>query len=461
MKLFLILNSLFLLLFFSACAPRGAMIKVDTLVAQGEYKKAAKFSQEKIDLDDIYARDNLLWQLQTAYNYLLLDEINSSTISYFDSSEMLMKHYRQQRLSEDISQTLSATLVNDTTRPYIGTEYDGVMTNTYKAIAYMKIGDTNSARVEFNRAIDRQRRAKIFFNKMIKKEQAAIEKKELESQEKGENLKVEDSEIDTLLNQNYSNLHNFKAYPDFVNPMTTYLAGLFAKADKNPSKAQNLLKEAYGMMPENKDVKDDLYKDTKEPTVWVIFENGQAPVLVEWRIDFPIWIFSDRLSYISVALPKLVERDKAYEYLNIELDNNKTLESKYLCSMENIIKTEFEKSYPATVRRAILAAATKTAINYVVQEKAQNNGSATAALISIASVIYQIASTQADTRIWTTLPKEFQLAKFTKPKSNIVTIKSPYNTLIKTIDLPNSDNILIYVKVAKPFSKPSILVIPF
>ncbi len=461
MKQFLMLNTLFLLLFFSACAPRGAMIKVDTLVAQGEYKNAAKFSQKKIDLDDIYAKDNLLWQLQTAYNYLLLDEINSSTISYFDNSEMLMKHYRQQRLSEDISQTLSATLLNDTTRPYIGTEYDGIMTNTYKAIEYMKLGDTNSARVEFNRAIDRQRRAKIFFNKMIKKEQAAIDKKELESQKKGENLKVEDSEIDTLLKQKYSNLHNFKAYPDFVNPMTTYLAGLFAKADNNPSKAQNLLKEAYGMMPNNKDVKDDLYKENKEPTVWVIFENGQAPVLKEWRVDFPIWIFTDKLSYISVALPQIVERKRAYEYLNIALDDNQTLQTKYLCSMENVIKTEFEKNYPTVVRRAILSAATKTAINYAVQESTQNNGSTAALLVSVASAIYQIASTQADTRIWTTLPKEFQLARFLRPQSGKIDIKNPNGGFIETIDLPKRDNILVYIKLALPYSKASVLIVPF
>jgi len=460
MKTFLTILLLIFISILTGCAPKQAMIETDKLIAKGAYKKAAEFSKNQINNSDVYARDNLLWELQTGYSYMLADEINASTIKYFDNSEFLMKHYREQLLSADISQTLTATLLNDTTTPYIGTEYDGVMANTYKAIEYMRLGDTNGARVEFNRAMDRQRRAKIFFNEMIKKEREAIHKKELESRKKGQNVKVQDSEIDRVLKQRYSNLHNFEAYPDFINPMSTYLAGLFEKMNNNPQKGENLLKEAYGMMSENEDVKKDLFERTHEPTVWVIVENGLAPKLIEWRVDFPLWIFTDRVSYISVALPKLIERKRAYNYFNIVADGE-SIQSNYLCSMESVIKSEFAKNYPSVVRRAILSAATKTAINYTLQENSKNSGGATQALIAISSAIYQIASTQADTRIWTTLPKEFQLARFKRPKESLITIKSPSNETISTVDLPNSDNILIYVKVARPHTKASVLVIPF
>ena len=66
--------------------------------------------------------------------------------------------------------------VNDTTSPYIGTQYDGVMANTYKAIDYLALGDNEGARVEFNRAIDRQRRAKAYYAELIEKNREAIEK---------------------------------------------------------------------------------------------------------------------------------------------------------------------------------------------------------------------------------------------------------------------------------------------
>ena len=453
---------LFILTFsflLTGCSPKAAMIKVDTYVAYGAYKNAAKFSDSQIDKEDFYARDNLLWELQSGSAYFYAKEYNTST-QRFNTSEELIKHYQEQMLITDFTQKVVSILLNNTTRPYMGTEYDGIMTNTYKAINYMVIGDREGARVEFNRAIDRQRRAKVFFAQMIHKEQKEIAKKEQESQKDGENLKVEDTKIDSIIHNNYPELYNFKPYPDFINPMTTYLAGIFARADGDESKAYSLLREAFGMMPENDDVLADLQNKTHEPTIWIIYENGQSPILREIRMDFPLWLFTNRLSYISVALPLMVKRSLAYNYLTIESDKS-TLRTHFLASMDRVIETEFAKTYPSIVHRAILSTATKAAINYAIQGSANNSNSNAALLVSVASLIYQIASTHADTRIWSTLPKEFQLARFTRPKSGIIKIKTPKNLLIEKIDLPKSDNILIYVKIATKGAKASVSVIPF
>ena len=456
--------SLFLLiitLILSACAPKQAMLKADILVAQGEYKQAANFSKIQIDSDDIYARNNLLWELQTGSSLLFSHE-NNSSIKHLDQSELLIKHYQEQALGKDVTQTISSTLLNDTTRPYTGTQYDAIMLNTYKAINYLAKGDTDGARVEFNRVIDRQRRAKIYFNEMIQKEQKAIKEKEAESLKEGKNLKVENSQIDIILEQNYPSLHSFEAYPDFVNPMSTYLAGLFAKANKETNKAHSLLKEAYGMMPQNRDVQKDFEEEENEPMVWLIYENGQAPILEELRMDFPIWIFSDRLSYISIALPKLTKRGLALAYLSVVDEHNKTVNTQFLCSMDRVIETEFSKNYPSIVGRAILSTATKTAINYALQKSVdKRDNSGLSLFVGVATALYQIASTQADTRIWTTLPKEFQLARFKRPDSGKIDIKAPNGVIIESLDLPKRDNILIYIKIATPYAKASVSVMPF
>lgn len=460
MKTILFLTGLILSLFISGCAPKQAMLKADALVAKGEYKKAAEFSNAQIDRDDLYDRDNLLWYLQSGSAYLFSDDYNGS-VKAFDESENLIKYYREQILAKDVTQTLTSSLLNDTTRPYIGTEYDGIMANTYKALDYMALNDSDGARVEFNRAIDRQRRAKIFFNEMIQKTRKAINEKERSSQKEGKNLSVSDSEVNSIIQRNYPSLHAYEPYPDFINPTTTYLAGLFAKADGNANKADSLLKEAYGMMQNNNDVKIDLEEDVTEPTVWLIFENGQAPILKEWRIDFPIWIFTGRLSYISVALPKLVERPQAYSYLSVKTDDNEIINTKFLSSMDRVIKTEFAKNYDSVVKRAILSTATKAAINYAVQEQANNNGSQIAALVSVASAIYQVTSTQADTRIWSALPKEFQLARFKRPENGNLNIYSPNEKLIKSLNIPDTKRTLIYVKITTDNALASVRVIPF
>ncbi|MEA1983312.1 MAG: hypothetical protein U9N39_07200 [Campylobacterota bacterium] len=457
MRFFLTTVTLIFSFLMSGCAPKQAMIQADLLVANGHYKKAAEFTNSEID-DDLYAKDNLLWYLQNGSASLFADDYNAS-IEAFDKSELLIKHYREQILAKDITQGLTSTLLNDTTRPYIGTQYDGIMANTYKALDYMALGDTEGARVEFNRAIDRQRRAKIYFSEMIQKERKAIQKEEKKSQREGKNLNVSDSEIDSILQQNYPSLHAFEPYPDFINPATTYMAGLFAHSDSNANRADSLFKETYGMV-QNRDVKADLEGKRDENMVWLIFENGQGPILKEWRIDFPLWIFTNKLSYISVALPKLIERKNAYSHLNIKT-NNKIMKTEFLSSMDRVIKTEFAKNYSSIVNRAILSTATKAAINYTIQEQANNNGSALAALISVASAIYQVASTKADTRIWSTLPKEFQLARFKRPKNGCLEILTPDKKVIKSLKIPKTQNTLIYVKIATPNSLVSLRVIPF
>lgn len=134
------------IIFMNGCAQKQAMLKADTLVAHGFYKDAATFTDSKIDKDDLYAKDNLLWSLQSGVSYFYASD-NNASIKHFNDSEAIMKHYRQQILIKDINQTLKSTLLNDRTRPYIGTVYDGIMANTYKAISYMALEDTDGARV--------------------------------------------------------------------------------------------------------------------------------------------------------------------------------------------------------------------------------------------------------------------------------------------------------------------------
>ena len=466
--LFAVLISTLLL---SGCAPKAAMMQADALIAKGDYRAAAEHADSNIDKDDTYNKDNLLWNLEGA-SALLFAKENNASIALFDESETLMKYYREQILMSDITQSMTSILLNDTMRPYIGSEYDGIMSNTYKAINYMALGDMESARVEFNRAVDRQRRAKVNFAQMIDKERQTLREKEAEERSEGKNIYVSESKnslITSRLEQEYPSLHTFKPYPDFINPMSTYLSGIFAMADGNYNKAHTLLKESYGMMSDNVNVESDFKeielilqnrKKPKEPTVWIIFENGQSPVLQEWRIDLPVFIVSNNLNYISVALPRLVERKKAFEYLSVELDNNEHVTTEFLCSMDRVIKTEFAKEYENIVRRAILSVATKTSIQYAMQQE-RNNQNSVGALLSLAATVYQIASTKADTRIWSTLPKEFQSARFSRPDDGKVKIMTPQGVVVSKLELPKSDYILIYVKMATSNAVASVSVIPF
>lgn len=211
------------------------------------------------------------------------------------------------------------------------------MVNTYKALNYASLHDSANTRVEFNRALDRQRRAKDYFRSEIQKKEANLEKENKEAE-------------DTVYKQYDSLLNDFKAYPDFINPFTTYMAGVYFLLDGDTVKARDLLKESMEMQPSNKQIKSDYklsnkyldssLRESKEKYAWIIYENGQGMIKDEIRIDIPLFIFSRNVIYTGIALPKIVERSSSYAYLDI---NGK--DTTEVCNMDNVIKTEFKKDF--------------------------------------------------------------------------------------------------------------------
>ncbi len=458
------------LLLLSGCAPKEAMLNNDVLVAQGRYGKAAAACEKEIDRSDRTQRNNLLWYLNAGLAYRF-DHNNSASIKAFDESEWLIKHFREQLLNADVSQGAASLFVNDTTAPYIGTQYDGVMANTYKAIDYLAMGDNDGARVEFNRAIDRQRRAKAYYAELIEKNREAIEKQQ-QNDNKGVDVDSSMPQAKRVLNEKYPSLYSFEAYPDFINPMVSYLAGIFALSEGDNQKAFTLLKEAYGMNQDNAYIGDDLaYVDalldgsasSREPLVWVIIEDGQAPVKTEWRLDVPVWIFSNNLNYVSLALPRMQPRQRAFESYSIAVEDE-VFSSKLLSDMDRVVMTEFKEEYPAILRRALFSATTKAVIQYQTQRQMQNsegNAQVLWALASIATTAYTIGSAQADTRSWRSLPKRFDLIRLHQPGNGKFNIKTSSGLIVAEVVLPSRTAALVYVKMATAGAKPSVSIISF
>jgi len=68
------------------------------------------------------------------------------------------------------------------------------------------------------------------------------------------------------------------------------------------------------------------------------------------------------------------------------------------------------------------------------------------ALLGDLSTLYQIASTSADIRIWSALPKEFQVAKVAAPTDGHLTVTAP-NGFAFDVPVPKDKNSLVYVKI--------------
>ncbi|MDD5327708.1 MAG: hypothetical protein PHY02_07840 [Phycisphaerae bacterium] len=438
-------------------APKENLKVFNTSFETSNYDNAALFAEKKIGQRKNPAGDDLLWALQLASVERIRQDYPKST-EVFDKAEDMLKFYDEQSKAGDI---IGSTAVNDNVIPYRGEEYDGVMLNTYKALNFMVEGKPDLARVEFNRALDRQRRAKEKFVEEINKLNAELEKNQ---QENGlAKANVENPTTHQLLAQKYPNLNNFQAYPDFVNPFATYMAGVFFDLSGDYSKAVDLLKESYGMVGNNPFIAEDftatedaLNKGAKiENTVWVIFENGLGPVKEEFRIDLPLFIVTNQVKYVGIALPKLEFRNQAYPYLLVNSDGTEFM-TLPVADMDRVVQTEFSKDYPGILTRAIISATAKAVAQYAIEQQGSNAATA----LSYAMAAYSFASTAADVRVWTALPKDFQVARLPKPKNGKLKITPP-GAIPIDIDIPQCNNAVVYIKIINNYSIPVCNVMAF
>jgi hypothetical protein len=437
-------------------APKSNLLKFNSAFRSGysassNLENPINIAQSKISKSKNPRGEDLLWSMQLGS----LERINhnyTQSNDYFDKAEQMLNYFDYQNETID---SVAAIATSDNIIPYVGEEYDGIMINTYKALNFMALGNNELARVEFNRALDRQRRAKEKFAKEIAKLQKELDKEQAkEDSHVKEN--VENPEIKQLIADRYPGLYNFKAYPDFINPFTTYIAGVFFNLAGDHSKAAPLLKEAYGMVSDNEYLAQDIAiteqvldgQKTLTDTVWVIFENGMGPVKDEFRIDIPLFGKTDKVKYVGIALPKLEFREQAYPCLSITAaGQNYTTEQ--VADMDRVIQTEFNKDFKGILTRAIISTTSKAAAQYTLEKK----GDSSARLASFLVAAYQFATTAADVRIWTTLPKDFQVARFPMPADRRITI-SPSGGQSFQIEIPPCKNSLIYVKIPFRSARP-------
>jgi hypothetical protein len=448
-----------ILLFLVGCnAPKEHLEQFNCMYQQGRLDLAEEFSAKKIKDPNSPSGEDLLWAMQLGSIQRARKNYQDSTL-WFDRCEEMMKVFDPQSRETDV---IGTTLVNDNIIPYRGWAYDGVMINTYKALNFMALGDNDNARIEFNRAMERQTRAKEQFSEQIQKEKDKLEKASSDKQVDYSKT-TENPDVQSKIKEAYPGLTEFEAYPDFVNPFSTYLAGVFFTAIGDSSKARDLLKESAGMLPDNPYVRSDFEAADSgkgiEPTIWVFFENGLGPTKEEFRVDLPLFLFSGNVYYAGIALPKLVQRPAACERLTLQTGGN-YYPTEIVGDMDRVVQTEFSKEYPWILTRALISAGVKAAAQYALTEQGNNNNNSGAAIAAIFVAAYNFATTAADVRIWSALPKNFQSAKLPMPADGKLTIQTPQGWL-RTVEIGSCKYAIVYIKMVSVSTEPTIEVITY
>ena len=423
-------------------------------ITTGDYQKASDYALKQAGFDKKNQKTaDLLWSLQAgaalnfAGNYALSTDL-------LDISEAKIKSEDLENIAIKSAETAGSILGNDALLDYEPTYYDGVMANTYKAWNFLFDGKYNDARVELNRAEERQRRAVEHFANKIKAQQKTLKK-----EDKASNAKLTKSMSSSAMNRQLANAgikqNVWAPYKGYVNPFTTYTYGLNllvnAKGRSDYQKAAKSFERVYGIT-KSKTVKQDMAlaqdlsrgKNLNKKYIWVILENGQSIAKEEVRVDLPIYLVNDNISYAGIALPKLKPRNSGVKAISVG-----KYKTQKVADMDQIIGSEFDIEFPYILAREI----TRSTLKTIAQKQIKDSNSIVGDIFSLG----QILTTSADIRSFTALPKEYQVMRLPKD-SNEIEIKSGNYKIPVLLD-DKAVNHIVYVKVINPLVRPTVKVV--
>lgn len=184
---------------------------------------------------------------------------------------------------------------------------------------------------------------------------------------------------------------------------------------------------------------------------YVIFETGSAPYRDQIRIDIPIFVVTNSISYVGAAFPQLETVGGQAAHLRVSTTAGDSHDTALVGSMDSVVAQDFKNEWPTILTKTLVSTATKATIDAVLQKQMQDQAGATGALLfKIATAVTQMAINIADTRTWRSLPKEFQYARLPTPADRRLVLSAA--GLATTVQVePGAVNV-VYVKSTSTFS---------
>jgi hypothetical protein len=425
---------------------------------QGKVTKAAvqftKIAEKNKD-----SKDTVIWRLEQGAALRAAGKLQES-LDAFEQAEDKISRY-EEKSKVRVGNEAGALLSNQANLPYEGRDYDKVMLSTYKALNYLQLGEFEKARPELIRAYQRQQDAVENNKKRIEKEEEEIkrvseDKNNAQAKSSADQAR-QDPRFRAALDSNYSELDSLKAYADYVNPFPVYLDGVyflnFSTGGSDLERARKSFERVLGLSGENKFVKADLESveralrgESVPPTTYVIFETGCAPWRDQIRIDIPLFfIGKGNVPYAGAAFPRLRFEKDYLSSLTVTADGTDET-TVVIASMDSVVGQHFKNELPTIIAKTLLSTTIKAAVAYGINKAVSDQNAVAGTFSKIITAVAQAAMNIADTRTWTTLPKEFQICRFPTPTNQIITLNATGSAeKIEVKVEPNLAN-LVYVK---------------
>ncbi|WP_148254796.1 COG3014 family protein [Aidingimonas lacisalsi] len=439
----------------SSYQQRSQMDDFNTAWIQGDYLGAAEAMEPELSLtgEDKAEDKQLLELLHQAEAYRMAGD-PSQAVELYDKAEVGMKLDDTSGLSSNLLEGGMSVLINDAERDYTPMLSEAVLVNTYKGLAFLQQGNRELARVEFNRADDRTRRAVETFAEEIALQKEALEADE-GKQQQSIRESLENESLQESVASNYEEISQWSVYPEFIVPSATYLHGLFFLASGEHGdldKASTSLKRVAAMSPDNRrlaadaELAEDLAagrttRDSETPRVWVVYENGLGPVARESRFDVPLMLLHGNTTspaYTGIALPRYADRKPVHQPLTLVDDSGERHQPEPFSAMGKVVRTEMKARFPAVLGRAVASATLKAVMQNASAEEFGAVG-------QLGSALFTAATTRADLRSWQAIPDHWQVTSLPRPASGQLGVEEASGH-VDDISLPDWRYTLVYIK---------------
>lgn len=415
-----------------------------------------------------YDKENLLDTLEAGKAFNDAAMWKESQEAFALSSKHL--HWKEDTVDtpSEVMNLIGTTLTSSAYGAYQGKIFEGGLIDYYQAINELMLGNEQGARVEFNRFEVRMSNAQAQFSSYRKNIQ-----KQNETELKQENASTSKTSFDGIKPQLQEGISNVPSnLPDAKIRIAVgeFMSGAFrasssVASDKNASKVADPIRSAStasstkaGTQLANQTVQQlKSSAHTAKKKVFVLYEDGRGPSYSEFRIDLPLFLLTDKVTYTGIALPKFNPGQPAFG--NLKVNNVPSVE---LTNITNISGMDFNVAYPGIVTKAIVSTVVKTAVqavaNTAIDQQTKESSPLLGSFLKLGVGAAQAATTTADTRSWVNLPNTIQLAVLNWPASNTLTLSDAAGTKLLDVSLPDAENVLVLVKASGTGAAPTAYV---
>jgi hypothetical protein len=442
---------------------RETMASIDASYSAGQYAQANMIASGAAEQNGNDEQDQLVYCMAAGHMSQVAGD-TARSLRWFGLAYEQIRPYLDAKAEATVSEAIATTAVNQTVRIYRGTPPERIMLCGLQGVNCLVEGNLDAARLELNRARDFQQDAVSRFEQEVAAEQSAAQES---WKAEGWDPSIAGSAIDEVRAQQ-GELAKIRGYASFGNPFVSYMRAVFLIASSgDASDRQNaradlnaVLEMVPGMPLAQEDIGliDANAPAGRMPVTWIFFLTGLAPRYDEFRLDIPIPV--GQVNYVSAAFPVLKVRNDFVDAIEVPgADGAPAHRSVPLADLDAVVTEEFNARLPAIVTQEIISSASKAAATWAASQAAYSQDYYAGLAVQIAGIAYQAASTAADLRCWSTMPKQVGLLRMPTPVDGKIEVRRPSGAAICTLGVrPDAPNIVFLTLPSSAAPSPAVQV---